>query len=227
MSSVSTLKRQIVNACKILDAKGLTEAFGHVTARHPDREAILITSIAGMGLITDDEDILTVNMEGEVLEGDPDLRPIEVFLHLSIYQARPEVRAISRTHGPHVTAFGAAEKPLEPVHGFGSFLGETVPVHPESQLIESPDLGDAVVRTLEDHEAVMLRGNGELAVGESVPRACVKSLYMEESARLQLRARALGEPRVFRPAERERRVKHAPAEFDRAWEFYCRKWTDS
>lgn len=226
MTDPETCKRQIVRACQILDAKGLTEAFGHVTARHPAGDRIFITSIAGMGLM-DRENILTVDREGNVLEGELDRRPIEVFLHLAIYRSRPDVNGICRTHAPHVSAFGVTEQPLKPVHGFGGFLGARVPVHPESRLIETPELGNEVAGTLGDHEGVILRGNGECAVARSVPRACVKSLYMEESARLQLDARTLGQPHVFGEDERTVRNKHAPAEFERAWKFYCEKWTDA
>jgi ribulose-5-phosphate 4-epimerase/fuculose-1-phosphate aldolase len=83
-------------------------------------------------------------------------------------------------------------------------------------------MGDGVVDALGDAEAVILQANGMLAVGQSVPHACVQALFLEETAELQLLAQAAGlTPRFYSPEGAARRHGddrvHEPI---RAWEYY-------
>ena len=65
--------------------------------------------------------------------------------------------------------------------------------------------------------------NGMLAVGTSVPHACVQALFLEETAELQVHAQAAGfTPRYYSAEGAARRHGddrvHEPI---RAWEFYA------
>ena len=73
-----------------------------------------------------------------------------------------------------------------------------------------------------DAAAVILHSNGMLAVGQSVPHASVQALFLEETAELQLKARAAGlEPQYYTPENAARRhgddSVHEPV---RAWDYY-------
>ena len=50
---VDSLREQLLDASLILDNQGLVQGYGHVSARLPDREAMLITPRRGLGLIED------------------------------------------------------------------------------------------------------------------------------------------------------------------------------
>jgi ribulose-5-phosphate 4-epimerase/fuculose-1-phosphate aldolase len=69
---------------------------------------------------------------------------------------------------------------------------------------------------------VIFQSNGMLAVGQSVPHACVQALFLEETAQVQLMAQAAGlTPRYYSAEEAARRHGddrvHEPL---RAWEYY-------
>src|SRR3954465_9423710 len=53
------------------------------------------------------DDICTVDMEGKQVAGKRK-RTSEVLLHLAIYKARPDVKAVVHSHPPHATAFAIA-----------------------------------------------------------------------------------------------------------------------
>ena len=97
-----------------------------------------------------------------------------------------------------------------------------MPAFPEPFLIASADIAERVADALGDAQAMILRANGMLAVGQSIAHACVRALLLEETAELQILARAAGlKPRYFSPEEVARRRGDDPVhEPIRAWEYY-------
>jgi len=59
-------------------------------------------------------------------------------------------------------------------------------------LVSTPQLGQALARTLGDKPAALMRGHGAVVVGDSVPVAVARSVYLQMDARLQAQAIALG-----------------------------------
>jgi len=55
-------------------------------------------------------------------------------------------------------------------------------------LVRNPKLGKALARTLGKKPAALMRGHGSVVVGESLPRAVGRSVYLEMSARMQMQA---------------------------------------
>lgn len=215
-------RSQVLIACKILNAKGLVEGFGHVSCRLPG-ERILITPRKGLALVGE-EDLLITDLEGNQLGGGSH-PPLELPMHTQIYRRHSGVGAICRTHSPWATVFGVAGVPIRAVHGFGCSLGPEVPVFPKLDLIATPELGAEVAAFLGEREAILLRGNGTIVVGESIPQAVAKAIFLEESALLQYRAQALPQATwpIFLSEEevRRRRLSDLPHEPIRAWEYYA------
>ncbi len=143
-------------------------------------------------------------------------------MHLAIYRRRPDVKAIARGHPRHVAAFACAGEPLKVAHGFGANLGPLVPVFKEPFLISDAEMGERLANALGDAAALILQSNGMLAVGQSVPHACVQALFLEETAEVQLLARAARlRMKFYSPEDAARRHGndrvHEPV---RAWDYY-------
>jgi ribulose-5-phosphate 4-epimerase/fuculose-1-phosphate aldolase len=143
-------------------------------------------------------------------------------MHLAVYRRRPDVMAIARGHPRHVAAYGCAGEPLRVAHGFGANLGAVVPVFTQPFLITSAEMAEGVADALGAAQAVILQSSGMLAVGQSVPHACVQALFLEETAEVQLLAQAARfTPRFYSPEAAQRRHGddrvHEPV---RAWEYY-------
>jgi ribulose-5-phosphate 4-epimerase/fuculose-1-phosphate aldolase len=200
----------------------LVEGFGHVSARLPDG-SMLITPARGLALVTEAE-LLTIGPDGDCLSGDPASAPLERWMHLAVYRARPDVGAICRTHSRMAAALGVARRPLHAMHGFGAMLGLDVPLYDGTDLITDDGLGRAVAAELGDHAAVLLRGNGALITGENVLQACVRAIYLEEAAWMQVVAEGVGGGTLFTSDELRARSRWYAVEVDRAWEYYTARF---
>ena len=60
--------------------------------------------------------------------------------------------------------------------------------------MKTPTLGEALAKTLGNKPAALMRGHGSVVVGENLPRAVGRSVYLEMNARLQMQALALAGP---------------------------------
>lgn len=211
---------EMLAACRVLTHFRIVEGFGHVSVRIPHSERLLITPRRALGLVTDAE-LVELDFEGRQLagEGKP---PLEIAMHLAIYRRRANVKAIVRGHPRHVAAYACAGAPLRVAHGFGANLGPVVPVIGEPYLVTNNEMGEAVAKALAEGEVVILRANGMLAVGQSVPHACVQALFLEETAEVQLLAQAAGmKPRFYAARGAARRAgDDRVLEPLRAWEYY-------
>ena len=218
--SSAELRAEVITACRVLTHLRIAEGFGHVSVRVPGTNRLLITPRKALALVNEAE-LVEIDGEGRKLagEGDP---PLEVMMHVCVYRRRPDINAIARGHPRHVAAYACAGQPMRVAHGFGANLGAIVPVFDQPYLVANAEMGQGVAAALSDGEAVILQSNGMLAVGQSVPHACVQALFLEETAELQLIAEAAGfTPRFYTPQGAARRHGddrvHEPV---RAWEYY-------
>lgn len=223
MSFQSTvdLRNEIVTACRVLSHFRIVEGFGHVSARLPGGDRVIITPRRALGLVTADE-LVELDLDGRQIAGGG-RPPLEAIMHLAVYARRPDVMGIARGHPRHVAAYACAGEPLAVAHGFGANLGPVVRVTSKPFLVATRELGEAVADALGgDAEAVILHSNGMLSVGQSVPHACVQALFLEETAELQLAAMAAGFKPKFYSAEgaAHRHGDDRVHEPIRAWEYY-------
>jgi HCOMODA/2-hydroxy-3-carboxy-muconic semialdehyde decarboxylase len=220
MDAPKRLKEDIISACRILSDKKLVEGFGHVSARIPGSELFLLTPRIALALVQE-EDLLTVNLNNEVVAGDRPL-PSEAWLHTAIMKAKPRVNAITRIHARAANIFSVTGRRLEPVHNHGSFFAGGVPVFKTPDLIRTEALASAVARTLTDKPAVLLRGNGQVTVGRTIPEAVMMAIYLEEAAEVLFGALQIGKPLLLTARQsRQRRVEALPpVDLERAWSYF-------
>jgi ribulose-5-phosphate 4-epimerase/fuculose-1-phosphate aldolase len=220
MDAITSLKEDIISACRILSRKKLVEGFGHVSARVPGAENFLITPRVGLALV-EAEDLLLMNTRCEVLDG-REAAPFEAWLHAAVMKLKPEVNAITRIHARAANIFSVTDRKLEPVHNHGSFFAGGVPVFHAPDLISREDLGVAVAHTLGDKPAVLLRGNGQVTVGRTIPEAVMMAIYLEEAAEILYGAIQIGKPIPLTDNESKQRQAEAlpPADMERAWNFF-------
>ena len=220
VSAIRQLKQDVISACRILSQQKLVEGFGHVSARIPHSDLFLITPRISLTLVTAN-DLLTINLTGEIVEGQGSA-PFEAWLHTAIMKAKPEVHAITRIHARVANMFSVTDRKLEPVHNHGSFFSGGVPVFNTPDLISNRKLGEAVVETLGNKPAVLLRGNGQVTVGKSIPEAVMMAIYLEEAAEILYGALQIGMPIPLTASESaERQLEVLPqVDLERAWNYF-------
>jgi HCOMODA/2-hydroxy-3-carboxy-muconic semialdehyde decarboxylase len=222
-NSPSRLKQDIISACRVLSERKLVEGFGHVSARMPDSESFFISPRISLALV-EEADLLTVNLSAEVIEGSRPA-PSETWLHAAIMKAKPEINAITRIHARVANMFSVTGRKLEPVHNHGSFFTGGVPVFFTPDLITTAELGHKVSQILGDKPAILLRGNGQVTVGRTIPEAVMMAIYLEEAAEILHGALQIGTPIPLTSEEAGQRQKEAlpPVDLERAWNFFRRR----
>ena len=223
MSGLSDLKRDVISACRILGEQKLVEGFGHVSARLPDSESFLLTPRISLALVGE-ADLLTLNLDGKVVEGHHPA-PFEAWLHTAIMKSKPSVNAITRIHARVANMFSVTERKLEPVHNHGSFFAGGVPVFKRPDLISTAELGAQMTQELGDDPAILLRGNGQVTVGRTIPEAVMMAIYLEEAAVMLYGALQIGTPIPLSASEsKQRRIEALPpVDLERAWNFFKKR----
>ncbi|WP_167048197.1 class II aldolase/adducin family protein [Salinibacterium sp. ZJ454] len=181
---------ELREAGAVVAAFGLSDAFGHLSVRS-SAHALTITPPVPLSLLTDQDEYPELSLDATEL---PPAAPKEAWIHLAIAEARPEVGAICRAQPPAVAALVAAGQPVLALNGHGSFLGETVPVYPDSRLIRDADSASRVSETLGESTAVILRGNGAVTTGPDIASAVALMWVLEKTAQLNLAALGAGTP---------------------------------
>jgi ribulose-5-phosphate 4-epimerase/fuculose-1-phosphate aldolase len=198
-TKISALKRELVAANRILAHHGILDAFGHVSARHPDREGEFLISRSCAPELVELDDIITMRVDGSISEGEGAKPYLEVPIHAEIYRARSDIRAIVHSHAPSVIPFGVVPQPLRAVYHMAGFLAKGAPVFDiracfgcTDMLVRCADHGAALARTLGDAPIALMRGHGYVATSESLPGAVYRAIYTERNAAIQQQAIALG-----------------------------------
>ncbi|MEE8333311.1 MAG: class II aldolase/adducin family protein [Alphaproteobacteria bacterium] len=186
---------ELVIAYRVLAAHGVVDAYGHVSVRKPDDpERYYIARALAPELVTR-ADIFEFDLDSLAVDDKGQSMYLERYIHGEIFKERPDVHAVVHNHSPSVIPFGVTEVPLRPLVNTGAFIGLGVPIfeirdfQPSGDIIiSSPYLGQALANVLGASPAAMMRGHGATVVAESLPLVCVRSIYLEVSAKLQMQA---------------------------------------
>jgi Class II Aldolase and Adducin N-terminal domain len=89
-------------------------------------------------------------------------------------------------------------------------------------LVRDPKLGAALAKTLGASPACLMRGHGSVVVGENLPRAVGRSVYLEMSARLQMQAMLLSKKITWLDAA-EVKALDPVQDYKRAWPLWREK----
>jgi ribulose-5-phosphate 4-epimerase/fuculose-1-phosphate aldolase len=137
-------------------------------------------------------------------------------------KAKPQVNAITRIHARVANMFSVTDRKLEPVHNHGSFFAGGVPVFRTPDLISSQTLGEQVADAIGDRPALLLRGNGQITVGRTIPEAIMMAIYLEEAAEILFGALQIGTPIPLTAGEAAMRQTEAlpPVDMERAWNYF-------
>lgn len=193
-NNVKKDKKAIIGKCREMVSLGLTlGTWGNISICSPDRGFIVITP-SGRGYDRiDTEDLIRVDMEGNILEGR--YRPsIETPLHLEIYKKRDDVSAIVHTHSIFATAAAVARTAIPAVtEELAQVAGGQVLVA-DYALPGSPELALHTVNALGSRNAVLLANHGVVGVGSDIEEAFQVCRVVERAALVYAYARMFGQP---------------------------------
>lgn len=198
MEIESELREKICDIGRRVWQRGMASAnSGNISARLREQEVLVTPTMVSKGFLKP-EQILAVNLEGEVLRGDG-FPTSETPMHLRLYGERGDIGGVVHAHPPLSTAFAVAGRPLD-LHIIPEaviFLGEVplVPFQPPG----SPELAQAIVSYLDDYDAVLLENHGVLCWGGDVEQAYHRLETVEFCAQVIMAAQQLGGARELPP----------------------------
>lgn len=163
--------------------------WGNVSLRFSDDElAITPTGTDYMAMRV--EDIVIVNLK--TLEARGGKPSSELPMHLAVYAARPELRAIAHTHSMSASTVAAARREVPPVlDDLAQIVGPTLRVADYS-LPGSKKMGKAVVRALAGRMAALMANHGLVACGRDAKEALLCAQIAEKGCRAFIEAEFLG-----------------------------------
>ena len=225
MPALESLRNEVALANRIIERVGLSNAFGHASARIPGTDTFLLPTRRSPGF-AEAPALLTLDTDGNVLSGEGQPNS-EFWIHARIYAARSDIGSVVHAHPPGCVCLTQVGQPHRVVHNQGGPFHDNVSEYERIGLIRTRELGDLLAQHLGRNIAVMMRGHGITTASSDVRSATVAAVFLEESAGLQLRmlAAAGGDGTKIRSYTREEseRVSDqlSPVSVQRAWEYYA------
>lgn len=200
-------KKEVIKAGIKLDRYGLIAlSGGNVSVRMKSGEILVTPS----GMIYEDmveSDILVVDIEGNVIEGERKAS-VDTQALLYIFKHRADINAVIHTHQPYATAVGLVSDELPcNLTTLANAAKGAVKVCAFSSAA-SMQMGIETVEHLGDSLAVILKHHGVMGVGKSLKEALYSCVYLEEAAKTYVSARSMGGTMaMLTPAQIEQAVE--------------------
>jgi len=163
---------------------------GNISCRLSDDRVLCTPTLICKGFMQPD-DLCIVDLEGNQLAGEKK-RTSEILLHLEVYRANPDVRAVVHCHPPHATAFSVArvDIPSGILPEVEIFLG-VIP-RAEYETPGTTDFAATICPFTGKANTVILSNHGTVSWGPSVERAFWNAEILDAYCRILLLARQLG-----------------------------------
>jgi L-fuculose-phosphate aldolase len=180
---LAALRAGVADAGRRMMAAGLsTGTSGNISAREDRGTRVAVTPSGRRCDALDADDICLVGEDGALLAGGTPSS--ETPLHLAVYRARPDMRAVVHAHPPYATTIACLRVPIPPIHYLAGLAGApAVPCAPYAPF-GSEELARVTVETLGDGAAVLLANHGLLVAGSSLDEALAVAEQLEFVARV-------------------------------------------
>lgn len=181
------LRERIAMHGEALYGRGLAPgSSGNISVRLED--GILVTPTNSCMGRLDPGRISRLAFDGTHISGDKPSK--EAFLHLAMYEERPDEAAIVHLHSTHSVAVSCladvdADNVLPPITAYYVMRIGTLPLLPYYRPGDMA-LAEAVREAARSHHAVLLANHGTVVAGKSLDAAVYNAEELEETAKLFL-----------------------------------------
>ena len=158
--------------------------------------------------------LLTLDADGNVLEGEGEFEKTAFYIHSRIHLAHPRATCVLHTHMPYATSLTLLEGGrLEMVEQNALRFHDDIAYDDVyNGLVVDNAEGDRLARALGGKRVMFLANHGVIVVGPSVAEAFDAMYYLERACRLQVLARSIvansgGKLRPVRPEVVEQTYK--------------------
>ncbi len=190
MSELDVIEEDLKVASKILEWE-MGDIWGHVGTRLPSGEGVTLKLFRRPEEPGVEDWIVRFDFSMKKISG-VSRPPTEAAIYTEIFKARPDVNAIVHCHAPMCIALGLAGKKIDAVHMQSSPFAGGVPIFPKPIFIIDEAEGRELAAAMAHQNAIVITGHGIVMLGKSIDEVCVRSLYLERTARMLAVAYSLG-----------------------------------
>ena len=168
---------------KLIEKKLVAGSWGNISCRFSEEVAI---TPSGRGYETlEPEDIVILDKDGNKLEG-RHVESSESKLHVEIYKACPEAKAIIHTHSIYASALAAMHKPVPAIiEDMVQIVGGRVNCA-KYALPGTQELAENAVEALGGRKAVLLANHGAVCWGKNLDDALMVAEILEKTAQIAI-----------------------------------------
>lgn len=192
---VAALRVDLAAAFRLAVRMDLHEGVcNHFSVMLPDGKRFLLNRYGLHWSEVTASNLLTLDAEGRMLEGEGEFEKTAFHIHSRIHLAHPHAVCVLHTHMPYATALTLLENGrLEMVEQNAlRFHGDIAYDDTYNGLVVDSAEGDRLARVLGSKRVMFLANHGILVVGPSVAEAFDLLYYLERACRLQVLARSTG-----------------------------------
>jgi ribulose-5-phosphate 4-epimerase/fuculose-1-phosphate aldolase len=204
----SAVLQDVAHANRILAHEGVLDAFGHVSARHPDNPNRYLLSRSRAPGQVQVSDILEFDLDSNQQGGANVPLYSERVIHGEIYKARPDVMSVCHHHAPAFMPLCITGEDYVPVFHLGAIGGSKPPFWDQHDdfgdtnlLVVKPEEGASLAKALGAHWMVLMNRHGVTVAGTNVRELTFRSYYSCRNAEFQVQAKALGKVDALSPGE--------------------------
>ena len=191
---MTTHRRDLVRFSRWLYRKGFTPGTsGNLSVRLEDGSILATPTGCSKNLLRVD-DMVTVDLDGQQISGTRKVTS-EIGMHLAVYRARRDIKAVVHAHPPIATGFACAGRALdEPLCAEAIMTLGPVPLAPYATT-GTDALPESLAHLIPGHSAILMANHGAVTYGDGLLDAFLKMETVEHFANICLVAHQLGSAR--------------------------------
>jgi L-fuculose-phosphate aldolase len=192
------LRKEIIETCLAMNASGINQGTsGNVSVRTPD--GFLITA---SGIPYDKmKPAHVVEMDLEAGYRGSYLPSTEWRMHMDIYKARPEAKAIVHVHSTYATALACLRRDVPSFHYMIGITGGSSLRVSDYAEFGTQALSDTMLKAMEGRSATLLANHGQICFGPTLEKALWRAGEVEALCHQYWAASLIGKPVVLSDAE--------------------------
>jgi len=191
-------KERLAAGLRILGRLRLAEGVaGHVTVRDPELLDHFWVNPFGLNFkLMTVSDLILVNHDGEVVEGDQPVNAAAFAIHSQLHRARPDVIAAAHSHSMYGKTFSTLGKPLKMISQDATMFYNDVALcnAGSGAVVLDLEVGRQMAEALGAKKALIHQNHGVITAGGSVDAAIWWFVALERCCQSQLVAEAAGTP---------------------------------
>jgi ribulose-5-phosphate 4-epimerase/fuculose-1-phosphate aldolase len=190
-------KQRLAAGFRLFSHFGFDEGIaGHITVRDPERHDHFWVNPLGVHFSRIRvSDLVLVNHDGEVVEGEYAINSAAFAIHSRIHAAHTDIVAAAHAHSIYGKTWASLGKLLAPItQDACAFYRNHAVFNDFTGVVVETEVGDRIAAALGNNMALILQNHGLLTAGRTVDAAVYLFLLMERCCQSQLLAEAAGAP---------------------------------